>query len=294
MVEHIQYLTPLVTPFDRNGQLDLDALDNIVNRQIEAGIDGFVVMGSAGEFWSLSMDERKQMIDYAFSVIQQQCRVMIGTGADSTQDALTLSKYAVKRGARELIVITPYYLSMNQEEIYDYYAQVATAADAKIYLYNFPDRTGNDIEPETVLRLKAHHNNICGFKDTVSDMAHTRRLLQTILPKYPDFEIYAGFDENVVRNVLSGGAGGIGALANVVPELASDLMRAFKAHDLALVARYQQQLDRLMGLFEIMPGFPSTIKTAMAAKGCAVEPISRSGLPLDSKQKSRMLELLFQ
>lgn len=273
-----KFLTPVITAFNDQGKLDISANKAVYDKLITAGLDGLLIMGSAGEFYALSMTERKQMIDLALDYAADRIKVILGTGCMTIEDTIELSQYAVSAGAKHIILMSPYYFCLSDQAIYEFFSQVANAVDCEIYLYNFPDRTGYDIKPELTLKLIENYPNIVGYKDTISDMAHTRRLINKVKPLYPDFEIFSGFDENYSRNILSNGNGAIGALSNVFPELFAQLVEATNTQDFATVQSIQQIIDRLMSLYDITDCFIPIIKKAMSLRGIAVTDNSRSPL----------------
>lgn len=285
-----KFLTPVVTAFDDNGKLDISANKAVYDRLILAGLDGLLIMGSAGEFYSLSMDERKKMIDLALSYAADRIKVILGTGCMTIQDSIELSQYAVQRGATDIILMSPYYFCLSDQSIYEFFSQIADAVDCNIYLYNFPDRTGYDLKPELTLKLIAAHSNIVGYKDTVSDMAHTRRLINKVKPIYPDFEIYSGFDENFSRNILSDGNGAIGALSNVFPELFAEFVTATNSHDFSKLQSIQQNVDKLMSLYDITDCFIPIIKKAMSLRGIAIKDNSRSPLLHVTAEQTKIIK----
>lgn len=147
---------------------------------------------------------------------------------------------------------------------------------------NFPDNTGYTIPPQTVLALAKIHSNIVGMKDTISGMDHTRELIKVVKSQIPSFEIYSGFDDNFAHNVLAGGNGCIGALSNVVPEVCSAWVRAFRENDLDGIARGQQTIDRLMDLYAVRSPFLPVIKEACKLRGVAAS--STGTFPMPTRQ----------
>ena len=147
-----------------------------------------------------------------------------------------------------------------------------------IYIYNFPDNTGYTIAPKTVVKLAKLHSNIVGMKDTISGMDHTRELIKTVKFELPEFEIYSGFDDNFAHNVLSGGNGCIGALSNVVPEVCTAWVRAFRENDLQGIANGQKVIDRLMDLYACLLYTSTTAPTP---------PLSTTSTPAASTGRPR-------
>lgn len=273
-----KFITPVITAFDSKGNLDIQGNKNVYDHLINAGIDGMLVMGSAGEFYAMSMEERKKLIDVAVSYAGQRTKVIIGTGCITIEDTIELSNYAVNAGAKDIIVISPYYFKLTDESLEYYYGKISEAVDCNIYLYNFPDRTGHDISPELTLKLLRKHSNIVGYKDTVSEMSHTRKLIKTVGEEFPDFEIYSGFDENFSRNVISNGSGCIGALSNVYPEIFAEWAKSFNIGSLEKVSKIQECIDKMADLYDVNECFIPIIKKAMMLRGVDIEDFCKTPL----------------
>lgn len=285
----INYITPVLSAFNSNKKLDIGANKYMYERLINAGMDGILVMGSAGEFFGMSLAERKQLIDLAINY-QDQIKLIIGTGALTTQEAVDLSKYAADAGAKNIIVIGPYYFSFSEDILYKYFSEIADSVSCNVYIYNFPARTGYDISPDLVLKLIQKHSNIVGLKDTVSDASHTRKLIQKIKPIYPDFEIYSGIDENFTRNILSGGDGAIGALSNIFPRFFSRLVKDLHANNFASVQHKQIIIDQLMSLYDITDCFIPIFKQAMVLNKVNIPRFCKSPLAVPSHDQCRQIE----
>ena len=213
------FLTPVVTAFDKEGNLDIPANKRVYEHLISGGVDGLVVMGSTGEFFAMTTCQKKELIDLAVETVNHRVKLLIGTSCMTVEDTVELANYAIDRGADAVMIVSPYYFTLSDASVEYYYDQVAERIHGDIYMYNFPARTGHDISPQVTLRLLRKHKNIVGYKDTVFGMDHTRDLLQMVKYEFPDFVVLSGFDNNFVYNVLSGGSGCIGGLSNLYPEL---------------------------------------------------------------------------
>lgn len=261
------FLTPVVTAFDANGNLDVQANKNVWDHLIKGGVDGLVIMGSTGEFFSMTTEQKKELIKLVVEHVNKRTKVYIGTSCMTVEDTVELSNFAIEAGADAVMIISPYYFALSDESVEFFYDKVAEAVKGDIYLYNFPDRTGHDLTPEITLNLLRKHKNIVGFKDTVSEMGHTRKLMTTVLKEFPDFIVLSGFDENFVHNILCGGSGCIGGLSNLCPELFADWVKAINAKNMNEVARIQKIVDKLMDLYPIGTPFIPIMKKAMILHG---------------------------
>lgn len=288
-----RFLTPVVTAFDENGQIDRQSNKNVYDHLIKGGIDGIVILGSTGEFFNMSLKQQKELIDLAIEYIDKRTQVYVGTSCMSVEDTIEMANYAHKAGADAVLIISPYYFSLSEESIEDFYNQVAVAIQAPIYLYNYPPRTGYDLSPELTLRLVRKNKNIVGYKDTVTEMGHTRALISTMKSEFPEFDILSGFDENFVHNILCGGGGCIGGLSNLAPEIFATLTQAVNEKDFDKIVEYQRIVDRMMKFYDIGTPFIPIIKRAMMFRGIDIKDYcTKPFLQANEKQVKQILELM--
>lgn len=290
-----RFITPVVTAFDKGYNPDIKANQRIWDFVIEGGTDGIILMGSTGEFFAMTMEQRKDLILAAVSHVNHRVPLIVGSGSMRLDDTIELTRFTADRGADGVIVVPPYYFSLPQDSVEDYFDAIADTVNTKIYLYNYPERTGYDLSSDLMLRLRRKHANIVGCKDTVVDFAHTRNIIDTILPEFPDFEIYSGYDDNFAHNVLSGGSGVIGGLTNVAPEIGSGWVKAFHENDIEKISYYQKQMDILAQLFEFGVPFVPLVKKAMIMRGIPMEDVCTPPLhnPTDD-QISRIKDILIK
>ncbi len=289
-----KFLTPVVTAFDRYGNIDRKANQNIYDYLIQSGIDGLVIMGSTGEFFAMSMEKRKELIDLVVQYVNKRTKVYIGSSCMTVEDTVELSNYALAAGADAVMVISPYYFALSNESVEYFYDQIAESVEGNIYLYNYPDRTGHDLTPEVTLNLLRKHKNIVGCKDTVSEMGHTRKLIKTVQNEFPDFEVYSGFEENFAHNILSGGSGCIGGLSNLYPEIFVDWVKAINAKDMQKVSKIQETVDELSELYEIGKPFIPILKKSMMLKGIELEDYCKKPLLQATDKQTVSIRILMK
>lgn len=285
-----RFITPVVTAFDQEHNLDIKANQRIWDFVIEGGVDGIILMGSTGEFFAMTMDQRKELILEAIRHINKRVPLIVGTGTMRQEDTIELTQFAKDQGAYGVIIVPPYYFSLSEDSVEEYFDAIASAVDTRIYLYNYPERTGYDLSPELMLRLRRKHDNIVGCKDTVTNFAHTRKIIDTILPEFPDFEIYSGYDDNFAHNVLSGGSGVIGGLTNVAPEVGAGWVKAFRENDIENISFYQKQMDILAKLFDFGVPFVPLVKKAMVLRGIPMEDVSTYPLQKPTKDQIQRIK----
>ena len=256
--------TPAILAFDPEGNIDYDANRRLMERLIACGVDGILFLGSIGEFFTLSFEEKKKLISFAVRTAAGRTRVLVGTGGTVESEVIALTRYAESEGADAAVVISPYYVRLDDGDLYRYYARVASGVKMPVLIYNFPDRTAVNISPLLVRRLAEDFPNIAGIKDTVDNISHTRKILRAVKDLPREFSVFSGYDEYFIPNLEAGGAGIISGLTNIAPGLFVSLYRAYGADDLAGVRKFQTDVNTLMGVYDASPLFISSIKAAVA------------------------------
>lgn len=288
-----RFIVPSVTAFDENGAVDLDANVQLWNQLIDRGVDGILLHGSNGEFFTLSVEEREELIKAAVTATRGKVQLIVGTGTNAVDETVALSRRALELGADAAMAITPFYFGIGHEGIIEYLCSVASQVDGNVMLYNFPARTGNDIDADVVRQVLTRCPNVIGIKDTVTDMGHTRAIIEAVADIAPDFIVYSGFDENFAHNALAGGSGCIAALANIYPELTHAWACALDDADWAKVEKIQHAIDGLASVYDVAPLFVPAVKHAMGVRGLPVGPTCRSTvLALTDEQKGQIEQIL--
>ena len=206
----------LVTPMKINGEIDLDALRQLVEWHIESGTDGLVSVGTTGESATLNFNDHVKVLEKTISYIDNKIVAIAGTGANSTDEAIELSKAASLIGYEFALSVTPYYNKPSQLGLEAHYKKIADSADIKNILYNVPLRTACDLEPVTVNKL-IHHENIVGIKEAVNDPNRYKALIEMAKNSSKPFYVLSGDDPTFFDFMKSGGDGIISVAANVIP-----------------------------------------------------------------------------
>jgi 4-hydroxy-tetrahydrodipicolinate synthase len=259
-------ITALATPF-RDGKVDAQALADLLERQIEAGVDGVVPVGTTGESATLSHEEHQRVIDLCVDTVNGRVKVIAGAGSNSTAEAVSLVRHAKDAGADAALVITPYYNRPSQEGLFRHFKAINDAVDLPVLLYNVPSRTGVDMTNETVARLAALPH-VTGIKDATGDLARAS-LLRVATPK--SFAMISGDDPTFLGHLAHGGVGVISVTSNVAPHASVAQWRALQAGDWAGALDWQDRLIRLhKALF--VDASPGPVKYALSRLGlCADE-----------------------
>ncbi len=206
-------IVALVTPMQANGEIDWLALEQLVSWHIESGTHAIVAVGTTGESATLSVEEHTQVIERVVEFSDGRIPVIAGTGANSTSEAIELTRNAKSVGADASLLVTPYYNKPMQEGLYQHFCKIAQAVDIPQILYNVPGRTACDMLPETIIRL-AKVAPICGVKEATGDLSRLDTLLAAGLK---NFALYSGDDATACDFILKGGHGDISVTANIVP-----------------------------------------------------------------------------
>jgi 4-hydroxy-tetrahydrodipicolinate synthase len=260
-------ITALVTPF-REGALDLHAFADLVERQVEAGVDGVVPMGTTGESATVSADEHRRLVELCVQVVAGRCRVIAGAGGNDTKKVIELVRHAKTVGADGALVVTPYYNRPSQEGLHRHYAAVNEAVQLPVLLYNVPGRTGVDLSNDTVARL-AELPNVVGIKDATGDLA---RLSLMRLETPEGFALISGDDPTYLGYLAHGGHGAISVTSNVAPEQMVMLHRAAVTGDYLGALACQDRLIRLhKALF--LDNSPAPTKYALSRLGLCAEEV---------------------
>ncbi|WP_417582991.1 4-hydroxy-tetrahydrodipicolinate synthase [Nitrincola sp.] len=214
-------IVALVTPMALNGDIDWEALKRLVEFHIQKGTASIVAVGTTGESATLSCKEHTEAIGFIVDQVAGRIPVIAGTGANSTREAIELTRGAKAVGADASLLVTPYYNKPTQEGLYQHYCAIAEAVDIPQILYNVPGRTACDMLPETVLRLMSVAN-IVGIKEATGNLERAKELIEAT----PDnFAVYSGDDATAIELILLGGQGNISVTANVAPAEMAELCR---------------------------------------------------------------------
>ena len=259
--------TPMVTVFDEKGQPDLADNLKILDHVIAGGVDGIVPLGSTGEFVALDFATKKAYLHDLIQAAEGRTDMIIGTRGAKFEETIALSNEVLKHNVHGVLIIGSYYFAMDQDDFYRYFSTLAEQIEGKIYIYNYPARSGNAIDADTIARLAAKYENIAGLKDTVGDFSHTAEVFEKVLPVRPDFEVFSGFDDQFLDNVKSGGAGGISALSNIAPGVWSAWVKAWNEGDEAGIQMGKEKIDKLMELYKLESNPHKLIKEILKSRG---------------------------
>lgn len=274
--------TALVTPLNENG-IDYKKFEELINWQIESGIDALVVCGTTGEGSTLTDKEHKDAISFSVKCVNGRVPVIAGTGSNDTAYAIELTKFACDAGADAMLVVTPYYNKATQKGLIETFTQIADVSTKPVILYNVPSRTGVNITPETCAIL-AQHPNICGIKEASGNISQIAEIAALVDGK---MDIYSGNDDQIVPIMSLGGIGVISVLSNLLPKETSEICHSFLNGDVEKSRKMQlKYLDLINTLFCEVNPIP--VKAAMWKMGFCDNYLR---LPLTVMEKSNQDKL---
>ena len=254
--------TALVTPFTQEGKIDFNSLETLIEKQISAGVDGLVLLGTTAEAATMDEAEKDELLCAAIKQINKRVKVIIGTGTNCTATTLKNSKAALRHSPDGILVVTPYYNKTSQQGLVKHFTYVADRFDVPMILYNVPGRTSIGIQPETYLEL-SKHPNINGAKEASGDISlfiKTRALCGDAL------NIWSGNDDQTVPMMAMGAKGVISVMSNIMPEMMSKMCQLCLDGDISAAADLQLQYNDLMNKLFIEVN-PIPVKTAMNLLG---------------------------
>jgi len=275
-------IVALVTPMDLDGKINWEGLKELIEWHISSGTSGIVIVGTTGESATLDVAEHVQIIERAVDISNGSIKIIAGTGANSTKEAIYLTNSAKSAGSDACLLVTPYYNKPTQEGLFKHYMLIADEVDIPQILYNVPSRTGCDLMNETVLRL-SDHDNIIGLKDATGDMERFAELLEILgTSQNQDFYLYSGDDPTSTQFMINGGSGTISVTANIVPKMISDIYSLVSCGKNDEAIKLDKKLSKLNKILFIESN-PIPIKWMLNRIGRITEGIRLPLVSFDSK-----------
>ncbi|PIN74006.1 4-hydroxy-tetrahydrodipicolinate synthase [Candidatus Woesearchaeota archaeon CG10_big_fil_rev_8_21_14_0_10_45_16] len=282
--------TALVTPFDKDGEVNYDVLGRLIDRQIAAAVDGIVPCGTTGETPTLSVEEQRDIVAYAIERVRgTDTKVIPGTGSNDTKKAVVMTKSAHDAGASAMLVVTPYYNKPTQEGLFRYFSEVAGATDRPIIAYNVPGRTGVNLLPETLERIADANPHVIAVKEASGDVVQIGDIISRFNGR--PFYVLSGDDAKTLLVIRRGGHGVISVASNVIPEEMNDLVEN------ALTENYNLAEDnhnRLSPLFDALfiESNPIPVKHALNYLGHNVGGLRSPLCEMDPDNARKLEEVL--
>jgi len=278
-------MVALITPF-QDGIIDFETLDELVDFQLDNGIDGIVPVGTTGESPTLSHEEHKQVIERVVKSVGGKVPVIAGAGSNSTAEAIELAAFSKNVGADATLQVDPYYNKPTQEGFYQHFKAIAEEVDLPIVLYDIPGRCGAGMTPDTIVRL-AEFENIVGVKDATGKMDHVSEVATRC-----DLTILSGDDSMTLPIASVGGKGVVSVVANIVPADVKAMTDLILEGDLVSARQWHNKLFALCRNLLSLSTNPIPIKAAVSMLNLASEELRLPMTPLEEDKKAVLRQTL--
>jgi len=281
-------MTAIITPF-RDGRVDGEALERLVEFQVQNGTSAIVPCGSTGESSTLSHAEHAEVVRLVVKLVRGRIPVIAGTGSNCTSEAIALTRAAQEAGAAAALLISPYYNKPTQEGIYQHYKSIAEATRFPLIVYNIPGRTASKIEATTIARL-AELEEIVGLKDATGSLDETQEAIRLCGDK---IEVYSGDDSLTLPILAVGGVGVISVVANVMPKESAQMVAACRRGDWDTARRLHYQLLPLIRALFLETN-PIPVKAAVAMMGYCQDALRLPLLPMSDGARAKLRAVMEQ
>jgi 4-hydroxy-tetrahydrodipicolinate synthase len=279
--------TAIVTPF-KNGKIDETAFEKLVKAQVKAGVDGIVPVGTTGESPTVSYEEHIQIIELAVRFAAGRVKVLAGTGANSTHEAILLTEKAERAGADGSLQVAPYYNKPTQEGLFQHFREISRRTRLPLVLYSIPGRCGVEIGSETVKRLAGECKNIIGIKEAGGNADRVSQLREACGPK---FEILSGDDSLTLPFMAVGAQGVISVVSNVIPGQVAKMVKAFAAGNIRQAAQIHHKYYSLFKDLFVETN-PVPVKAALAMLGIIEEEYRLPLVPMSAKNRQTLRQTM--
>ncbi|WXG44564.1 MAG: 4-hydroxy-tetrahydrodipicolinate synthase [Promethearchaeati archaeon SRVP18_Atabeyarchaeia-1] len=281
-------VTPVVTPFDSEEEVDEESLKEIVDYLVDGGASGLFAAGTAGAFYLMTPEERKRVTSIVVEKSNGRVPVYAGTGGITVRENLDIAKHAKDVGADAAVILTPYYVKVEDEELFQYFTTFANAVDMEVILYNNPSRAGNNISPALLERIVNENSNVIALKDSSGDLAQYGEYVMRMKDK---ISLVSGKDELMLASLAMGGNGVVSAVSNIVPELVSQIFASFERGDIRKAQEIQSKCSTLKKSFG-GAAYPAPILAALDLLGMRAGRPRSPVLPLKNEQKENIRQAL--
>lgn len=281
-------ITPIITPTDKDENIDNAAARRLIDYIIGDGVHGVFLFGTTGEAYGFSYEQKKKFIEASVEQVNGRVPLYAGTGATTTREAIQLTQMAEACGADAVSVVTPFFVTPSQDELYEYYRDIAKSTKLPIILYNNAPRTHVSIKAQTLKRL-SEIDNIIGVKDSTGDFTLTNEYVNATYGK--GFRVLMGRDTLIHAGLMCGAVGAIAACSNVAPRLCADIYDQFAAGDIEGSAQAQRDLAPLRLAFS-MGTFPEIIREALRNVGLETGHCLAPVGPLSDADRAAVAEIV--
>ncbi|MFD2044158.1 4-hydroxy-tetrahydrodipicolinate synthase [Ornithinibacillus salinisoli] len=280
-------LTAMITPFEQDGNIDLEKTSELVEHLLENGTDGLVIAGTTGESPTLSTDEKVKLFKHVVDVVNKRVPVIAGTGSNNTAASIALTKKAQECGVDGVMLVAPYYNKPNQRGLYEHFLSVAKETTLPVMLYNIPGRSVVKMSAETIIRL-SKIDNIVSVKEASGDLDQVAEIIEKT---DDDFTLYSG-DDGLTLPMLAVGADGVVSVAShIIGTEMQTMINSFLAGDNKEAATLHRKLLPIMNSLFRSPS-PTPVKTALRLKGLDVGGVRLPLVPLTEEEVNELKDIL--
>ncbi len=284
-------LPAMITPMTKDYKVNIPALRKLINYMIDGGVHGIFAIGTTGEFYALSKDEYREVLEVTVDEVKGRVPVYAGCNGLGTRESIELTHIASEVGGIDAIsVLTPYFISLSQDEVYNHFKTIAENTDMNIILYDNAPKTHITIKPATVAKL-ADIPNIVGMKDSTGDLTNTADIIGRTTRAGKDFHVMMGRDSLIHAALCYGATGAVAAAANVAPKLCSDIYNKYMAGDIKGSLEDQYNLVPLRVAFGL-GSFPTVIKEALELVGIEAGPCAMPVGVMTAEEKEQLKKIL--
>jgi 4-hydroxy-tetrahydrodipicolinate synthase len=278
----------IITPFREDGSVDFKSLEKLLEHIAGNGVDYVVVLGTTGEYVTLSKDEKKAVVNFVIDVINKRMPIVVGMGGNNTQDVISSIKSWDFDGIDGILSVAPYYNKPSQRGLFLHFKSVADVSPVPVIIYNVPSRTGCDISAETTVKLAREVKNIVAIKEASGNMS---QIMHIIKNKPRNFQVLSGDDMLTLPMIALGGSGVISVIANAFPKEFSDMVRFALDGEIARACElHYKVLDMIWAIFA--EGSPSGIKAALAIMGISKNHLRLPLVPVSEEHFKKMAMLI--
>lgn len=282
-----QVLTAMVTPFDQHGEVDVNAVKNLVNHLIANGTDGLVIAGTTGESPTLTTEEKIELFKVVVAVADGRVPVIAGTGTNNTRASIALTKMAEETGVDGIMLVTPYYNKPSQEGLFQHFKAIAEAASLPVMLYNIPGRSVVNMSVETIVRL-SQVDNIVAIKEASGNLEAMAEIIERTAE---DFLLFSGDDALTIPVLSIGGAGVISVASHIIGNEMQEMINRFKSGDIQGAASLHRRLLPVMKALFAAPN-PAPVKAALHMTGIPVGSVRLPLVALSAEEEKNLRNIL--
>ena len=279
--------TAMVTPFDKNGNIDFQKTSTLIDYLINHGTDSLVVAGTTGESPTLSNEEKIALLKHTVKEVNGRIPVIAGTGSNNTAGSIKLTKQAEEAGVDAIMLVVPYYNKPSQEGLYQHFKAIAESTKLPIMLYNIPGRSVINMSVDTIVRLSAL-SNVVAVKEASGNLD---AMAEIISKTKDDFDLYSGDDGLTIPVLSIGGAGVVSVASHIIGTEMQAMISSFLSGDYFSAAKQHRALLPIMKQLFIAPN-PTPVKTALQVRGLDVGPVRLPLIPLTSSERNELMEVI--